>query len=88
MAKKKSKLREYTEAIIIALILALLIRGFIVQAFKIPSGSMIPTLAIGDQILANKFIYGLKVPFTDSRFLILRQPRRGDIIVFSYPGNR
>ncbi|MEE8329996.1 MAG: signal peptidase I [Thermodesulfovibrionia bacterium] len=88
MAKKKSKLREYTEAIIIALILALLIRGFIVQAFKIPSGSMIPTLAIGDQILTNKFIYGLKVPFTDSRFLILRQPRRGDIIVFSYPGNR
>jgi signal peptidase I len=84
----KSKSREYLEAIIIAIILALLIRAFVVQAFKIPSGSMIPTLVIGDHILVNKFIYGLKVPFTDGRFLIFSPPKRGDIIVFSYPGNR
>ncbi|MEK6528422.1 MAG: S26 family signal peptidase, partial [Nitrospirota bacterium] len=60
MTAKKSKLREYIEAIIIAIILALLIRSFAVQAFKIPSGSMIQTLLIGDQILVNKFIYGVK----------------------------
>ncbi len=89
MAKKqKSKFREYAEAILIALILALLIRTFVVQAFKIPSGSMIPTLAIGDHILANKFIYGLKMPFSGDRFLIFRQPRRSDIVVFSFPENR
>jgi signal peptidase I len=88
LANKKSKFREYTEAIIIAVLLALLIRTFAVQAFKIPSGSMIHTLTIGDHILVNKFIYGLKIPFADSRFFILRQPRRGDIVVFSFPGNK
>jgi signal peptidase I len=88
MATKKSKFREYVEAILIAVFLALLIRAFVVQAFKIPSGSMVPTLVRGDHILVNKFVYGLKIPFTDSRFLIFRQPRRGDIIVFSFPGNK
>jgi signal peptidase I len=88
LAKKKSRFREYAEAIIVALILALFIRSFAVQAFKIPSGSMIPTLIVGDHILVNKFLYGIKLTFTDSRFLIIRQPRRGDIIVFSFPGNR
>jgi len=88
MAKKKSKLREYIEAIAIAVFLALLIRTFVVQAFKIPSGSMIPTLTVGDHILVNKFIYGLKIPFTGNRFFIMKQPRRGDIIVFSFPGNK
>lgn len=71
--KKKSIVREYVEAIIIALILALIIRTFVVQAFKIPSGSMIPTLQIGDHILVNKFIYR----FTDIK--------SGDIIVFKFP---
>ncbi len=85
LAHKKSKLREYAEALIIAALLAILIRGFIMQAFKIPSGSMIPTLVVGDQILVNKFIYGLKIPFTDSRVFSLRQPQRGDIVVFSFP---
>jgi signal peptidase I len=88
LAKQKSKFREYTEAIIIAIILALLIRTFIVQAFKIPSGSMKQTLLVGDQILVSKFLYGVKIPFTDIRFFILRQPRRGDIIVFSFPQNK
>jgi signal peptidase I len=71
--RKKSIVREYAEAIIIALILAFIIRTFVVQAFKIPSGSMIPTLQIGDHILVNKFIY---------RFADIE---RGDIIVFKFP---
>lgn len=76
---------EYTEAIVTALVLAMLIRTFVIQAFKIPTGSMIPTLLVGDHILVNKFIYGLKVPFTDKKVLNLREPERGDIIVFKYP---
>ncbi|MBE0426741.1 MAG: signal peptidase I [Nitrospirae bacterium] len=87
MKDKKRLLREYAEAIITALILALLIRTFVVQAFKIPSGSMIPTLLIGDHILVNKFIYGTKIPFTDKVILVFRKPERGDIIVFKYPEN-
>jgi signal peptidase I len=88
VVKRKSRFREYVEAILIAVVLALMIRAFVIQAFKIPSSSMVPTLLVGDHILVNKFIYGIKLPFTDSRFLIFRQPRRGDIIVFSFPKNR
>jgi signal peptidase I len=82
---KKRLLREYAEAIITALILALVIRTYVIQAFKIPSGSMIPTLLIGDHILVNKFIYGTKIPFTDKRVLVFKNPEKGDIIVFKYP---
>src|SRR5512135_2604522 len=82
---KKSVIREYAESIIIAVILALFIRTFLVQAFKIPSGSMEDTLAIGDHILVNKFLYGSKIPFTDKRILTIREPRRGDVIVFVFP---
>lgn len=78
---------EYIEAIVTALILALIIRAYIIQAFKIPSGSMIPTLLIGDHILVNKFIYGTKIPLTDKKILIWRSPEQGDIIVFKYPEN-
>lgn len=87
MIKKrfKSEIREWAESIIIALILALLIRTFVIQAFKIPSGSMIPTFEIGDRIFVSKFIYGAKIPFTDIRLPALRQPQRGDIIVFVSP---
>ncbi len=83
--KKKSVIREYAEAIIIAVVLALIIRSFVVQAFKIPSGSMKPTLLIGDHILVNKFLYGIKIPFTDIRLFPIRHPQRGDIMVFVYP---
>ena len=76
MTRKKSVVREYVEAILIAVVLALLIRQFIVQAFKIPSGSMIPTLLVGDHLLVNKFIY---------RY---RSPRRGEIVVFKFPQDR
>jgi signal peptidase I len=84
---KKQLLREYAEAIITALILALVIRAYVVQAFKIPSGSMIPTLLIGDHILVNKFIYGTEIPFSGNRILAFRQPEKGDVIVFKYPEN-
>ncbi len=83
--KKKSTFREYAEAIIVALILALVIRTFVVQAFKIPSGSMEPTLEIGDHILVNKFIYGTKIPFTSVKLFPWENPQRGDVIVFIYP---
>src|SRR3954451_13704398 len=83
---QKSVVREYTEALLVALILAFFIRSFIVQAFKIPSGSMIPTLQVGDHILVNKFIYGVRVPFTKVKFgTSYRKPRRGEVIVFIYP---
>lgn len=85
MPKRKHIVREYAESIVIAIILALIIRTFIVQAFKIPSGSMEDTLAVGDHILVNKFIYGTKIPFTDNRILKIRDPKRGDVIVFEYP---
>lgn len=85
---KKSKKRilwEYTEAIVTALLLALLIRAFVIQAFKIPTGSMTPTLLVGDHILVNKFLYGIKPPFSDEKILVLKKPEREDIIVFKYP---
>ncbi|MCI5140700.1 MAG: signal peptidase I [Candidatus Electrothrix sp. ATG1] len=85
--KKKSAVREYTEAIIIALVLALFIRTFIVQAFKIPSGSMLQTLLIGDHILVSKFIYGIKNPFSGSVLMPIKSPQHTDIVVFKYPKN-
>jgi signal peptidase I len=87
LTDKKKLVREYAEAIIIALIAALIIRAYVIQAFKIPSGSMIPTLLIGDHILVNKFIYGTTIPFSDKRVLVFKKPERGDIIVFKYPEN-
>jgi signal peptidase I len=83
--RRKSVFREYGEAIAIAVLLALVIRTLVVQAFTIPSGSMMDTLLVGDYILVNKFLYGPEVPFTDARVPGLRDPRRGDIIVFRYP---
>lgn len=84
--RKKSSLRENIEAVVIAIIIALFIRTFLVQAFKIPSGSMLETLQIGDQILVNKFIYGVKIPFTSGKTLIpVKDPEKGDIVVFKYP---
>src|SRR5213082_3723547 len=89
-AKPKSTVREYAEALGVALLLALVIRTFVVQAFKIPSGSMLPTLQIGDHLLVNKFLYGarLEIPVTDislGRLPGLRKPRPGDVIVFLAP---
>lgn len=83
--QKKSVIREYVEAFAVAIVLALIIRTFVVQAFKIPSGSMEPTLLVGDHILVNKFIYGEHIPFTDIKVLDFRDPKQGEIIVFVYP---
>lgn len=83
--KKKSALRENIEAIVVAIILALFIRTFIVQAFKIPSGSMKETLQIGDHILVNKFIYGVKIPFLRTTIIEVKNPKRNDIVVFKFP---
>lgn len=82
---KKPWWREYGEALIIAAILALIIRTFVVQAFKIPSGSMEDTLLVGDHLLVNKFIYGIQLPFSDQRYFTIRHPQRGDVIVFEFP---
>jgi signal peptidase I len=85
---EKSKLREYVEAFAVALLIALLVRTFVIQAFKIPSSSMENTLLIGDHIFVNKFIYGYHIPFTNGRVLKFRQPARGDIIVFVFPEDK
>src|SRR5688572_33338401 len=77
---RKSTLREYAESIGVAVAVALLLRAFVVEAFQIPSGSMIPTLEVGDHIFVSKFAYGLSVPFTNSKFLQYSQPDRGDVI--------
>lgn len=82
---KKSVFREYAEAAVIAILLALFIRTFVVQAFKIPSGSMEPTLLVGDHILVNKFLYGIKLPFINKTVVPISDPERGDVIVFIYP---
>ncbi|HEU4345287.1 MAG TPA: signal peptidase I [Candidatus Binatia bacterium] len=86
--KAKSTFREYVEAIGMALLLALFIRTFIVQAFKIPSGSMIPTLQIGDHILVNKLSYGIRVPFWDQYAVNFGSVQRGDVVVFVFPEDR
>ncbi len=83
--QRKSAAREWGEALVVAVVLALVIRTFIVQAFKIPSGSMVPSLLVGDHILVNKFIYGVRMPVLDSWILGPWAPQRGDIIVFKYP---
>ncbi|MCK6545499.1 signal peptidase I [Myxococcota bacterium] len=82
---KKSTAREYAESIAIAIFIAVFLRAFVVEAFKIPSGSMIPTLAVGDHIFVNKFIYGLRVPLTNAWFAEWGTPSRGEVIVFRFP---
>jgi len=82
---KKSILREYFESIVIAVILALFIRTFVVQAFKIPTGSMEENLLIGDHLLVNKFVLGPSETSLERRLLPIGTIKRGDVIVFKYP---
>ncbi|MFC1650299.1 signal peptidase I [Candidatus Latescibacterota bacterium] len=90
---KKSKLysrftkfrKEWLEPIIIALILVVFIKTFLIQNFKIPSSSMEETLLIGDRLFAVKFLYGTKIPFTKKNILKIRDPKPGDVIIFRYP---
>jgi len=83
--KKRSIVREYVEAALWALVLTLILRAFVIQAFRIPSESMLDTLLVGDFLFVNKFEYGPKIPFTHIRLPGLRAPRTGDIIVFQFP---
>jgi signal peptidase I len=85
---KKPVWREYLEALVWAVVLALIIRTWGVQAFKIPSGSMKPTLLIGDHLLVSKSSYGIKEPFTDTVVIPIGDPQRGDIVVFRFPEDR
>jgi signal peptidase I len=85
--KPRSIIREYVEAALWALVITLFLRAFVIQAFRIPSESMKDTLLVGDFLFVNKFEYGPKIPFTHIRLPGLRQPRRGDVIVFQYPEN-
>ncbi len=87
-AGTKAIIREWGESILIALVLALFIRAFFIQAFKIPSGSMKPTLREGDKIMVNKLLYGPAIPFTHYSVPEIREPKRGDIVVFKYPEDR
>jgi signal peptidase I len=80
--------REYGELVLLAVVLALLARGFVVEAFRIPSGSMAPTLLAGDHVFVTKLAYGVRVPFTHVRLLQRAPPRRGDVVVFESPVQR
>jgi signal peptidase I len=82
-AAASESLWDQIRTVLIAVIIALAIRAFIIEPFRIPSGSMLPTLLIGDHLFVNKFVYGSKIPFTDQRLPSLREPQRGDIIVFT-----
>jgi signal peptidase I len=84
-SKSRSVLREYVEAALWALAITLFLRAFVIQAFRIPSASMQDTLLIGDFLFVNKFEYGPKIPFTHVRLPGLREPKRGDVIVFQFP---
>jgi signal peptidase I len=85
---KKKIILEYAKSAAIAIALALVIRAFVVQAFKIPSGSMEPTLMVGDHILVNKFIYGVKLPFVNKTIIPFKEPKREDIVVFIFPQDK
>jgi len=85
LSRWQKVLKEYVEAFVVAFILAMIIRTFVVQAFKIPSGSMLDTLLIGAHLLVNKFIFGVKIPFWDRILVPIDDPERGDIIVFKFP---
>jgi len=84
-SRRKDYFKDFVETVVTAVVLALVLRAFVVQTFRIPSGSMEDTLLVGDFLIVNKFIYGIKVPFNDTRLPGIRAPRHGDIIVFEYP---
>jgi signal peptidase I len=82
---QKSTVREYFESIVVAVILALFVRTFVFQAFKIPTGSMKPNLLVGDHLLVNKFIFAPAATAIERALLPMREIRRGDIVVFKFP---
>src|SRR3990170_1333089 len=82
---RKSTVREYFESIVVAVILALFVRTFVVQAFKIPTGSMEPNLLVGDHLLVNKFVFAPTASPVERTVLAMREIRRGDVVVFKFP---
>ena len=78
---------EYSRSFFPVILAVLLLRSFVVEPFRIPSGSMMPTLLVGDFILVNKFSYGLRLPVLNSKFMPLGEPERGDVVVFRFPQN-
>lgn len=87
-SEKKSRVREYAEIVLTAVILALIVRALVIQSYHIPSESMEDTLLKGDFLFATKFIYGAKVPLLDFRLPAVREPRAGDVVIFKFPGDR
>jgi len=85
--KKKNVLLEYAEALVVAIIAALIIRAMVIQSYRIPTGSMEDTLLVGDFLLANKFVYGARVPLVGWQLPALKEPKQGDIVVFKFPLN-
>jgi signal peptidase I len=79
--------REYGEAVVVAILIALIIRTFVLAAYKIPSSSMSPTLKVGDCLFAWKLPYGIRIPFSDTLLMKPQMPHRGDVIVFRYPAD-
>ena len=83
--KPKSFWREIVEAFAVAAVIAFFVRSFVAEPFKIPTGSMIPTLEVGDYIFVTKFRYGLRVPMTEKRLVNFADPTKGDVVVFDFP---
>ncbi len=86
--KRKTRTQEYVESLLIAALIALFVRSFFIQAFKIPSSSMEPTLLVGDHLLVNRLSYVVKLPLTDILLFDVGNPSRGDVVVFRYPADR
>ena len=81
----KDKIIKEIKSLIWAIVIVIILRAFVVQAYKIPSGSMIPTLVVGDHLLAGKFTYGIKIPYMDVKFFQWRKPKKGEIVIFEFP---
>ena len=80
-----SEIYSYAKSLAIALVMALILKHFVIEAYRIPTGSMEETILIGDFLIANKFIYGIRIPFTDLRIPFIRDPKQGDVVIFKFP---
>jgi signal peptidase I len=80
-----SEIYSYAKSLAIALVMALILKHFVIEAYRIPTGSMEDTILIGDFLIANKFIYGIRIPFSDLRIPFIRDPKQGDVVIFKFP---